>query len=153
MALFFSGSRYSRELVISIPRGLPPEMEYAVMRQMGDDFIDICIRMLPFYPVASKKGRPPFSKSGVLLRSIGLSSGVTIACLSIWSAMGRHCMKGLTAHLLSLPSAGLTRACGIIWCLHLTPRATRMTPFQERFSIFDLFGWFVRGLAYLDRIF
>ena len=152
MALFFSGSRYSRELVISIPRGLPPEMEYAVMRQMGYDFIDICVRMLPFYPIASKKGRPPFSKSGVLLRSID-TRPVYNRLFVYMVSYGKALHEGLNRPFVELAVSRLDPRMRNNLVSAFNDASDRDDTFQERFSVFDLFGWFVRGLAWLDRIF
>ena len=122
------------------------------MRQMGDDFIDICVRPLPFYPVASKKGRPPFSKSGVLLRSID--------CRPVYNRLfvymvsyGKALHEGLNRPFVERAVSQLDPRMRNNLVTAFNDASDADDTFQERFSIFDLFGWFVRGLAYLDRIF
>ena len=152
MALFFGGSRYSRQVTISIPRGLPLEMEYAVMRQMGWDFIDICVRLLPFHPIASKKGRPPYSKSGTLLSSIDFR--VVYNRLFVYMvSYGKALHEGLNRPFVELAVRQLDGRMRNNLVTAFNNATDRDETFQDRFSVFDLFGRFVRGLAWLDRVF
>ncbi len=152
MAYFFGGSRYTRQVTLSIPRGLPPEMEYAVMRRMGEDFIDICVRMLPFYPIASKKGRPPYSKSGTLLRSLDFR--VVYNRLFVYMvSYGKALHEGLNRPFVEEAVSRLDPRMRNNLVSAFNDASDRDATFQDRFDVFDLFGWFVRGLAWLDRIF
>ena len=146
---FFGGTRgYARILSMSIPLGLPPQMQRQVMTQMGDDFINACIQLLPFRAQASKRGQPPYSKTGTLVASLDYRvAGNRLIVYMV--GYGRALHEGLNRPFIELV-AGSIRPRVALHALN----AWEDNP-QERanFDVFDILGWLVRGLAWLDRTF
>ncbi len=149
---FFGGSRYSRQFSITFTRGLPPAMERIFMRQMGDDLLVICAQLLPFRGITSRKGEPPYSKSGTLVSSLDYRvSGNRLIVYMV--SYGRALHEGLDRPFIEQAFERLRPRVPINLLTSWDDASSADPSFGSRFSVLDLLGFVSRALAYLDRTF
>lgn len=149
---FFGGSRYSRQFSITFTRGLPPEMERIFMRKMGDDLLAFCAQLLPYRGIASRKGEPPYSKSGTLVSSLDYRvSGNRLIVYMV--SYGRALHEGLERPFIEQAFERTQRVIPLNLFSAWDDAASADSSFGSRFSVLDVLGFVSRAFAYLNRTF
>ena len=149
---FFGGRRYSRQFSVTFTRGIPPEMERRFLQKMGEDLLVSCAQLVPFRAVASKRGTPPYSKTGTLISSLDFRiSGNRIIVYMV--SYGKALHEGLDRPFIE-QAFERTRPRIPINLLSAWDDAAGASPaFGNRFTVLDLIGFVSRVFAYLDRTF